>query len=131
MIRLLLSVNPSATKTADPEGKVPLHYAACWGPSSVIVVDMLLLTDASSRDMRASGGLRALDMAKAGDYPGRADVVSSLSQIPEGTRKRASVIGQFRHTPLKLPSSHRAVVPSKSHPHLQYVPRLSTKHPKP
>ena len=116
VIRMLLSANPSATKTADPSGMIPIHFAARWGPSSVSVIDMLILTDSSCRQIRASDGLTALDMAKVGDYTERADVISSLSRGAEGRRSRTPMKAKISSSPRGPPSPGAGLPRSRQSP---------------
>jgi len=78
VIRLLLVNFPEAAKIPDPRGMLPIHYLACWGPSSVSVVDMLLVANREVANARDEEGNTPLDLAKEGDYPERHAVISAL-----------------------------------------------------
>ena len=43
VMRSLLMAFPDAAKLKDPRGMLPIHYLACWGPSSISVVDMVMV----------------------------------------------------------------------------------------
>jgi Ankyrin repeats (3 copies) len=78
VIRLLLMAYPDAAKKKDPRGMLPIHYIACWGPSSISVVDMVLVANRDVADARDEDGNTALDLAKDGEYPERDAVVAAL-----------------------------------------------------
>jgi hypothetical protein len=92
VVRLLLVNFPEAATLADPRGMLPIHYLACWGPSSVAVVDMLLVAHSDVVNVRDEEGNTPLDLAKEGDYPDRDAVVASLKkwQKNEGTKRVGS-----------------------------------------
>jgi hypothetical protein len=87
VIRLLLVNFPDAAKLPDPRGMLPIHYLACWGPSSVSVVDMLLVAHRDVLTARDEEGNTPLDLAREGDYPDRQAVISALKKwLPDSYR---------------------------------------------
>jgi hypothetical protein len=80
VIRQLLVHFPEAAKIADPRGMLPIHYLACWGPSSVAVVDMLLVAHHDVGKARDEDGNAPLDLAREGDYPEREAVIRALTK---------------------------------------------------
>lgn len=80
IIRLLLMAYPDAAKKKDPRGMLPIHYIACWGPSSISVVDMVLVANRDVANARDEDGNTALDLAKDGEYPERDAVVAALGR---------------------------------------------------
>jgi hypothetical protein len=78
VIRLLLMSYPDAAKKKDPRGMLPIHYIACWGPSSISVVDMVLVANRDVADVKDEDGNTVLDLAKEGEYPERDAVVAAL-----------------------------------------------------
>jgi hypothetical protein len=57
---------------------LPIHYLACWGPSSVSVMDMILVSHRDVAHARDDEGNTPLELALEGDYPERDAVVSVL-----------------------------------------------------
>jgi hypothetical protein len=80
VIRLLLVSFPEASKIADPRGMLPIHYVACWGPSTVSVVDMLLVTNSHVGVALDGDGNTALDLALEGEYNEKDAVVATLKK---------------------------------------------------
>lgn len=80
VIRQLLVSFPEAAKIPDPRGMLPIHYLACWGPSSVSVVDMLLVANRAVATAKDVDGNTALTLAIEGDYPEKNGVVSALQK---------------------------------------------------
>jgi hypothetical protein len=80
VIRMLLVNFPEAAKLPDPRGMLPIHYLACWGPSSVNVVDMLMVAHRDVAACRDEEGNTPLDLAREGDYPERAAVMATLKK---------------------------------------------------
>jgi hypothetical protein len=80
VIRLLLVNFPEASTIADPRGMLPIHYVACWGPSTVSVVDMLLVTNSHVAVALDGDGNTALDLALEGEYSEKDAVVSTLKK---------------------------------------------------
>jgi Ankyrin repeats (3 copies) len=89
VIRLLLVNFPEAATLADPRGMLPIHYLACWGPSSVAVVDMLLVAHSDVVNVRDEEGNTPLDLAKDGDYPEREAVMAALKKWMNDSSKRS------------------------------------------
>jgi hypothetical protein len=85
VIRMLLVNFPEAAKLPDPRGMMPIHYLACWGPSSVSVVDMLLVAHRDVASCRDEDGNTPLDLAREGDYPERAAVMVALKKWMDDT----------------------------------------------
>lgn len=93
VIRLLLVNFPEAATLADPRGMLPIHYLACWGPSSVAVVDMLLVAHSDVVNVRDEEGNTPLDLAKDGDYPERDAVMVALKKWMNDSSKRSGTVG--------------------------------------
>jgi hypothetical protein len=93
VIRLLLMSFPEAAKMKDPRGMLPIHYIACWGPSSISVVDMVLVANRDVADAKDEDGNTALALAKDGEYPERDAVVAALKRWLENgsTTKKSSM----------------------------------------
>lgn len=69
VIRLLLLANSMAARCQDPRGMLPIHYLACWGPSTVSIIDMVLVANRDVGKSRDNDGNTPLDLAMEGDYP--------------------------------------------------------------
>lgn len=80
VIRALLMAFPDAAKLTDPRGMLPIHYVACWGPSSISVIDMILVANRKVADFEDEDGNTPSDLAKEGDYPERNAVVAALKR---------------------------------------------------
>ena len=80
VIRQLLVNFPEAATLKDPRGMLPIHYLACWGPSSVSVVDMLLVAHRDVANAKDDEGNTPMDLAKEGDYPERNAVIAALKK---------------------------------------------------
>ena len=80
VIRALLMAFPDAAKLTDPRGMLPIHYIACWGPSSISVVDMILVANRNISDCKDEDGNTPSDLAKDGDYPESNAVVAALKR---------------------------------------------------
>jgi hypothetical protein len=80
VIRLLLVANPQAAKITDPRGMLPIHYLACWGPSSVSIIDMVLVAHRDVSDTTDADGNTALDLARDAEYPEKDAVVAALKR---------------------------------------------------
>ena len=78
IVRLLLVSFPEAAQMVDPRGMLPIHYLACWGPSSVAVVDMLLVANRNVAQVRDMDGNTPMDLACEGEYPEREAVMTAL-----------------------------------------------------
>lgn len=80
VIRQLLVGCPEAAKIPDPRGMLPVHYLACWGPSSVSVMDMILVAHRDVASVRDEEGNAPLDLAQQGDYDNKDEVVDVLKR---------------------------------------------------
>lgn len=80
VIRLLLVANPQAAKITDPRGMLPIHYLACWGPSSVSIIDMVLVAHRDVSETTDADGNTALDLARDAEYPEKDAVVAALKR---------------------------------------------------
>jgi hypothetical protein len=80
VIRQLLVNCPQAAQIPDPRGMLPVHYLACWGPSSVAILDMMLIAHRDVVKARDKEGNTPLDLALEGLYPSRDEVVSILKK---------------------------------------------------
>jgi len=88
VIRLLLVANSMAAKCADPRGMLPIHYLACWGPSSVSIIDMVMVANRDVGKAQDNDGNTPLDLAMEGDYPERNQVVVVLKRWLEKSSTR-------------------------------------------
>ncbi|VEU41867.1 unnamed protein product [Pseudo-nitzschia multistriata] len=102
VIRALLMAFPDAAKLTDPRGMLPIHYIACWGPSSISVVDMILVANRNISDCKDEDGNTPSDLAKEGDYRERNAVVAAL--------KRWSTSSSSEHQ--RSTSSQSSITPS-------------------
>jgi hypothetical protein len=94
VIRLLLMSYPEAAKMKDPRGMLPIHYVACWGPSSISVVDMVLVANRDVADACDEDGNTPIDLAMEGEYAERDAVVAALKRwLDNGSRKSRSEAG--------------------------------------
>jgi hypothetical protein len=98
VIRLLLMTYPDAAKMKDPRGMLPIHYIACWGPSSISVVDMILVANRHVGESQDEDGNTPLDLAKDGDYPERNAVVAALNRWMENSGSQQSTTSQTSST---------------------------------
>lgn len=80
VVRLLLVAYPDAAKLSDPRGMLPIHYLACWGPSSVSIIDMVLVAHRDVGNAKDADGNTPMDLAVEGDYPERDAVVAALNR---------------------------------------------------
>lgn len=80
VIRSLLVSCPEATRIRDPRSMLPIHYLACWGPSSVSVVDMILVAHRDVIHSRDEEGKTPLDLAEESEYSEREDVIEVLKR---------------------------------------------------
>jgi predicted nucleic acid-binding Zn-ribbon protein len=85
VIRLLLMSFPDAAKIDDPQGMLPIHYLACWGPSSVSVIDMVLVANRDVASAHDHEGQTPIDLALDGQYPERNAVVAALKRWLDNT----------------------------------------------
>ncbi|CAJ1922776.1 unnamed protein product [Cylindrotheca closterium] len=80
VIRQLLMAYPQAAKKRDPRGMLPIHYLTCWGPSSISVVDMVLVANREVANAQDVDGNTPMDLAKEGEYPERDAVIAALNR---------------------------------------------------
>ena len=80
VVRLLLVSYPEAAQMVDPRGMLPIHYLACWGPSSIAVVDMLLVANRNVAHVRDIDGNTPLDLAREGDYAEKDSVMQAIKK---------------------------------------------------
>jgi len=90
VIRLLLMTSPDAAKIKDPRGMLPIHHIACWGPSSISVVDMILVANKYVGESKDEDGNTPLDLAKEGEYLERNAVVAALNRWMENNPSQQS-----------------------------------------
>eukprot|EP00526_Cylindrotheca_closterium_P011182 CAMPEP_0113625866 /NCGR_PEP_ID=MMETSP0017_2-20120614/13365_1 /TAXON_ID=2856 /ORGANISM="Cylindrotheca closterium" /LENGTH=383 /DNA_ID=CAMNT_0000536003 /DNA_START=60 /DNA_END=1211 /DNA_ORIENTATION=- /assembly_acc=CAM_ASM_000147 len=84
VIRQLLMTYPQAAKKRDPRGMLPIHYLTCWGPSSISVVDMVLVANREVANAQDVDGNTPMDLAKEGEYPEREAVIAALNRWVTG-----------------------------------------------
>lgn len=90
VIRMLLMSFPDAAKLKDPRGMLPIHYLSCWGPSSISVIDMVLVANRDVAHTTDEDGNTPLDLAMEGEYPERDAVIAALKRWLENTAKSPS-----------------------------------------
>lgn len=93
-VRQLIVHHPRAALQPDPRGMLPLHYLACWGPSHLAVVDMLLVATKRCVRQRDHDGNTPLDLAVQGDYPEASEVADVLRKWKSSS---SSGSGGFHH----------------------------------
>lgn len=101
VMRSLLMAFPDAAKLKDPRGMLPIHYVACWGPSSISVVDMVMVANRNIGDAKDEDGNTAMDLAKDGNYPEKNAVVAAL-------RRWSNTSGEGQQPTLLTTPSHKA-----------------------
>jgi len=99
VIRLLLMTCPDAAKMKDPRGMLPIHHIACWGPSSISVVDMILVANKYVGESKDEDGNTPLDLAKDGEYLERNAVVAALNRWMENSAGQQSTTQTNSITP--------------------------------
>ena len=80
VIRLLLVAFPGAAKVPDPRGMLPIHYLACWGPSTVSIIDMVLVAHRNVANVADADGNTPMQLAMEGEYPEQEAVVAALKR---------------------------------------------------
>jgi len=80
VVRSLLMSFPDAAKMKDPRGMLAIHYLACWGPSSIAVVDMILVANSNVAYAKDEDGNTALDLAMEGEYAEKHNVIAALKR---------------------------------------------------
>lgn len=91
VIRQLLVAFPDGAKIADPRGMLPIHYVACWGPSSIAVVNMLLVTNSQVAGAKDEDGNTPLALAQEGEYPEKDAVIGALNKWIESDQDVANI----------------------------------------
>ena len=89
-VRNLLVQFPRAALKPDPRGMLPLHYLACWGPSQMSVVDMLLVATKDRIHQRDHDGNTPLDLAMQGEYPEAKAVAEALRNWISSSNSRST-----------------------------------------
>eukprot|EP00934_Nitzschia_sp_Nitz4_P007035 Nitzschia sp. Nitz4//scaffold79_size90958//84388//85728//NITZ4_005041-RA/size90958-processed-gene-0.123-mRNA-1//-1//CDS//3329558297//7025//frame0 len=90
VIRMLLMNFPEAAKIRDPRGMLPIHYLACWGPSSISVVDMVLVANRDIGNAKDEDGNTPLSLAMEGEYSEKEAVVAALQRWLDNGSTRTS-----------------------------------------
>jgi hypothetical protein len=80
VVRQLLMAFPQAAKMKDPRGMLPIHYLTCWGPSSISVVDMVLVANRDVAHVLDVDGNTPMKLAQEGEYPERGAVITALNR---------------------------------------------------
>jgi hypothetical protein len=119
-VRKLLVSFPEAAKLTDPRGMLPIHYLACWGPSSLSVVDMLLVANSDIVSARDCDGNTPLDLALESDYADKEAVINILrkwlahggdaeekSTTKEMSSSQKKTVGSSDFTSSPVPSTQR------------------------
>lgn len=115
VMRSLLAAYPNAAKRTDPRGMLPIHYLACWGPSTISVVDMVMVANSDISDAKDEDGNTPMDLAKSGDYPERNAVVTALKRWAnaEAEANQPTLLTSPRSSQMNLGSVGYKVVGSK------------------
>jgi ankyrin repeat protein len=92
VIRMLLMQFPGAAKLRDPRGMLPIHYLSCWGPSSISVVDMILVANRDVGNVKDEDGNTPLDLAMEGEYDDHDAVVAALKRWMNNTTGASSSV---------------------------------------
>jgi hypothetical protein len=80
VVRQLLMAYPQAAKKKDPRGMLPIHYLTCWGPSSISVIDMVMVANRDVSNAFDVDGNTPLHLALEGEYPESDAVVVALNR---------------------------------------------------
>jgi hypothetical protein len=80
VIRKLIDAFPRSASMPDPRGMLPLHYLACWGPSDISILDLVL--SKTTLNAHDAEGNTPLDLAMDSDYPLKEEVVEKLMKWP-------------------------------------------------
>jgi hypothetical protein len=102
VMRSLLMAFPDAAKLKDPRGMLPIHYLACWGPSSISVVDMVMVANRNICDAEDEDGNTPMQLAKSGDYAEHNAVVMAL-------RRWSNANGEGKQPTLLTTPSHQSI----------------------
>eukprot|EP00980_Cylindrotheca_fusiformis_P008614 scaffold1830_cov117-Cylindrotheca_fusiformis.AAC.13 len=92
VVRQLLMAYPQAAKKKDPRGMLPIHYLTCWGPSSISVIDMVMVANRDVAGAYDVDGSTPLDLAMEGDYPESDAVVAALKRWFKDNEKNPSQV---------------------------------------
>mmetsp|Transcript_6214 Transcript_6214/g.15376 ORF Transcript_6214/g.15376 Transcript_6214/m.15376 type:complete len:418 (-) Transcript_6214:46-1299(-) len=92
VMRSLLMAFPDAAKLKDPRGMLPIHYLACWGPSSISVVDMVMVANRNIGDCKDEDGKTPMELAKTADYPEKSAVIAALRRWSNTTGEKKDPI---------------------------------------
>jgi hypothetical protein len=95
VVRQLLIAYPQAAKKKDPRGMLPIHYLTCWGPSSISVIDMVMVANRDVSNSFDVDGNTPLHLAQEGDYPESDAVVVALNRWfsgEGGASKKATIL---------------------------------------
>jgi len=94
-VRQLLVAYPYAAMIADPRGMLPIHYLSCWGPSSLSIIDMVLIANRDVANARDIDGNTPIDLALEGQYK-ESDVVVDLLRrwLASGNPPPSSISGK-------------------------------------
>lgn len=114
VMRSLLLAFPDAAKLTDPRGWLPIHYLACWGPSSISVVDMVMVANRNISDSTDEDGKTAMDLAKLADYREKSAVIAALrrwSNSTDGVKKDPTLLTtpRFKGSDLSMNLSHMVI----------------------
>jgi hypothetical protein len=80
VVRKLIDAFPRSASMPDPRGMLPLHYLACWGPSDISILDLVL--SKNTLNAHDAEGNAPLDLAMESDYPLKEEVVEKLKKWP-------------------------------------------------
>ena len=117
VIRLLLVAFPGAAKVPDPRGMLPIHYLACWGPSTVSIIDMVLVAHRNVANVMDADGNTPLQLAMEGEYPEHEAVVAALKRwfdAVSASDSQATATEATLRTVSSLDAKDKAMVASSS-----------------
>jgi len=115
IMRSLLVSYPDGAKVKDPRGMLPMHYLACWGPSSMSVVDMIMVANRDITDSKDEDGNTPMDLAKEADYPEKNAVVAALrrwSYQNDDDSQQPTLLSDMSATPSYNPPNYSTTTPS-------------------
>jgi len=114
VMRSLLMAFPDAAKIVDPRGWLPIHFLACWGPSSISVVDMVMVANRNIGEAVDEDGKTAMDLAKLADYPEKSAVIAALrrwSNSADTEKKHPTLLTtpRFKGSDLSMNLSYKVI----------------------
>jgi len=111
VMRSLLMAFPDCAKLKDPRGWLPIHYLACWGPSSISVVDMVMVANRNIVESKDEDDNTPMDLAKLADYPEKNAVIAALRRWSNGERREPTLLTtpKFKGSDLSMNLSYKVI----------------------